>query len=333
MNKVLLTGCAGFFGHHLVKYILEKTEWVVVGLDRIDSVSNLNNLPADSRLQVVHHDLRAEINSSVAKTLLTGRGNFASDPFDFVIHCAAASHVDRSVENPIEFVLDNVLGTSHLLEFFRKTQSLRHGGKILNFSTDEVFGPADIGHRFDPYERHNPNNPYAATKSAAESLCPAWANTYGLPIVTSHCTNLYGERQHPEKYIPMLIEKIRRGETILVHSDASKKVPSSRYYLYVDDASSAVLTILRAPYRDYQKYNISGGEEISNLMVAQQVAALLGRSLKYELVSYVPGRPRHDMRYDVDDQYTRALGWAPKVTFEEGLRRVVRGEDRAWEDT
>lgn len=333
MNKVLLTGCAGFFGHHLVKYILEKTEWVVVGLDRIDSVANLNNLPVSGRLQVVHHDLRAEINSSVAKTLLTGRGNFASDPFDFVVHCAASSHVDRSIENPIEFVLDNCLGTANLLEFFRKTQSLRHGGKILNFSTDEVFGPASECQRFDPYDRHDPNNPYAATKSAAESLCPAWANTYGLPIVTTHCTNLFGERQHPEKFIPMLIEKVRRGEKILIHSDVTQTIPSSRFYLYVENASSAILTLLRAPYRRYEKFNISGGEEISNLSVAKQVADLLKMPLQHELVSFVPGRPRHDMRYAVDDSSLRAFGWEPKVTFEEGLRRVVHGENRAWEDT
>ncbi len=321
MTKVLITGICGFIGHHLAAYLLRETDWLIVGLDRIDSAGDQNRITPDPRLVVVHHDLRAELNPGVSQIVFSGRYRFDSGPFDYIAHLSAASHVERSVVDPIGFVQDNVIGTAHLLEFARKC--LRHGGKTLYFSTDEVFGPAPEGVSFGPYDPHTPNNPYAGTKSAAESLCPAWVNTFGLPIITSHCTNVFGEQQHPEKFIPMLIEKIRRGEKILIHADKTKTRPSSRFYTYVENVCSAVLTLLREPYKGYEKFNISGGEEISNLVVAQKVAELLGKPLKYELVDFVPGRPRHDQRYAVDDSSLRELGWAPHVTFEEGLRRVV----------
>lgn len=338
--KILVTGAAGFIGHHFVGYLLRHTDWEVVCLDRLDPAGDLARLAAvlrdqpeaRQRVRVVHHDLRATIEGQLSD----------ETPFDHVVHMAAGSHVDRSVVDPVGFVLDNVVGTAHLLDFFRKNNALRHGGKILYFSTDEVFGPANMPTDGDaigipgfvfkhggyaPWDRFNPNNPYAASKAGGECLCTAYANTYGLPILVTHCTNVFGERQHREKFIPLLIERVRRGEKILIH--AKSQIPSSRYYVYVDNVSSAVLHLLQNGMclnggDSLGKYNISGGREYSNLFVAQEVAQLLEKPLVYEFADFVAGRPRHDMRYAVDDSSLRGLGWVPTVTFEEGLSRVVR---------
>jgi dTDP-glucose 4,6-dehydratase len=334
--KLLVTGGVGFIGHHFIRYVLENTDASVVCLDRIDSAGDANRLTATEqwatwvrRLSFVHHDLRAEINWRVGDALLTGRGLFDARPFDHVIHMAAGSHVNRSVEDPVGFVLDNVVGTAHLLDFCRNRRV--SSGKILYFSTDEVFGPAPEGVSFEPWARFNPNNPYAASKAGGEALCSAYANTYGLSILVTHCTNVFGERQHREKFIPLLIDKIRRGETVQIHSDATKTKSSSRFYTYVDNVSSAVLFLLGdAKVLDgsgsFGKYNISGDHEVSNLGLAQAVAELLHKPLHYEMVDFCPDRPKHDMRYAVDDNILVELGWAPVVSFEEGLERVVRSE-------
>lgn len=334
--KLLVTGGAGFIGHHFIRYVLDHTDWSIVCLDRIDSAGDMNRLPSSPRLAFVHHDLRAEINISLGLRVLDGSGKFGKSPFDHVVHMAAGSHVDRSVIDPVGFILDNVVGTAHLLEFFRLRGALRSGGKILYFSTDEVFGPAvsvnfDCGSGFNEWARFNPNNPYAATKAGGECLCSAYANTYGLPILVTHCTNVFGERQHREKFIPLLIDQIRRRETVKVHADASKTRAASRYYTYVDNVSSAVLFLLEhGECLDGSgvkgKYNISGELEISSLELAHTVADLMHRPLSYEMVDYCADRPRHDMRYAVNDQRLRVLGWRPEVTFLEGLERVVRSE-------
>jgi dTDP-glucose 4,6-dehydratase len=322
--KLLVTGGAGFIGHHFVNYVLKKTDASVVCLDRIDSAGDQNRLTPSERMAFVHHDLRAEINWRVGDALLTGRGAFDARPFDHIVHMAAGSHVDRSVQDPVGFVLDNVVGTAHLFDFCRNRRALTSDGKILYFSTDEVFGPATEEDLFEPWDRFNPNNPYSASKAGGECLCTAYENTYGLPILVTHCTNVFGERQHREKFIPLVIDQIRRGETVKIHSDSTKTRPASRFYTYVDNVSSAVMFLLfRAVVG---KYNISGDREISNLELAQMVATILHKPLRYEMVDFCPDRPRHDMRYAVNDSYLREMGWMPEVSFEDGLERVVRSE-------
>ena len=321
--RVLVTGAAGFVGHHLCEHILRATPWHVVALDRTDEAGDwgrIDHIPGElarGRLQLVHRDLRAEIPERYEY----------GEPFDHILHLAAASHVDRSVKDPLGFLEDNVLGTAHLLEWVRRGH-LRHGGKFLYFSTDEVFGNADLGQEpFDPWARFAPNNPYAASKAAAECLTTAWSNTYGLPILVTHASNIYGSRQDPEKFIPMAIDKISRGQEILIHADKTRSVSSSRFYLHVDDVCDAVLFLLSrgaclgAPLEG--KYNITGAEEASNLAVAETLADLLSKPLRYRLVDYVEGRPRHDMRYAIDGSALARLGWSPNVTLAEGLRRLV----------
>jgi dTDP-glucose 4,6-dehydratase len=318
-DSILVTGGAGFIGSHLVRNLLERTDWTVVCLDRLDEAGaqgRLAPLKAEygERLKVFWHDLRAPINPVQMR---------AFGDFRYVAHLAAGSHVDRSVRDPVGFVMDNVVGTANLFEYVRA----HHPGieKVLYFSTDEVFGPAPEGVTYDEHSPHTPNNPYAAAKAGGEALCPAWANTYGMPICVTHCTNVYGPGQYAEKFIPLVTDKLLRGETVQIH--ARDGIPSSRYYVHVDDVAAAVLAVLDrggvicGPGSG--KYNISGDQEYTNLDVAQRVAKLLDVPLRYELVDYVPNRPRHDMRYAIGGNKLNALGWSPSVPFSTGLAQVV----------
>ena len=205
-KKILITGGAGFIAHHVVDLILKKTDWEIVTLDRLDFSGNLNRLQEvvrsydkinQKRVKVVFHDLKAEINPEVKA--LIGK-------VDYIAHLAAGSHVDRSIKYPLEFVKDNVLGTANMLEFARSIDSLE---KFIYFSTDEVFGPALKGKQFKENERYNSTNPYSASKAGGEELVVAYENTYGLPSIITHTMNVFGERQNPEKFIPMVIKKVR----------------------------------------------------------------------------------------------------------------------------
>lgn len=336
-KKILVTGGAGFIGHHFIDYVLKHTDWLIVCMDRLDPAGDLNRLSkvgsSDSdrrRLSVCFHDLRAEVNSEVSKSLLTGNRSFDGRPFDYVVHMAAGSHVNRSIADPMSFIMDNVVGTANLLDFCRKIPgSLANNGKIIYFSTDEVFGPAPANVSFSEWDRFNPNNPYSASKAGGEALCSAYANTYGLPIIVTHTTNVFGERQHSEKFIPLLIRKILCKEYVQIHASSNKTESSSRFYTYVDNVSSAIMHLLKnGELLDgtdtVGKYNISGEQDISNLDLAHLVAKMLDRELLYEMVSFCPERPKHDMRYAVSDSALRSLGWEPEVSFDEGIRRTVQ---------
>jgi dTDP-glucose 4,6-dehydratase len=222
MIRALITGGAGFIAHHLVGKILKETDWEVVTLDRLDYSGNLNRLndilqtfsvEDRKRVKVVFHDLKAEVNPLIKSEI---------GEVDYVLHLAAGSHVDRSIEYPMEFVLDNVVGTCNILEFARTQKNLK---RFIYFSTDEVFGPAPNGIKYKENDRYNSTNPYSASKAGGEELAVAYENTYGLPVYITHTMNVFGERQHPEKYIPMCIRRIRDGETVTIHSDSTRTIP------------------------------------------------------------------------------------------------------------
>ena len=316
MTRILITGAAGFLGSHLVRYLRrERPDWQITALDRLDEAASMARLsPGESNF--IWHDLRAPLRPAAIGCAELLR------PFDYIAHLAAASHVTRSVVDPLGFIADNVMGTAHLLEYARSYVPK----KLLYFSTDEVYGPAPEGVSFDEYSAHFPTNPYAASKAAAEALIQAWAITYGLPLCVTHCTNAYGEGQYAEKFIPLCASKIRRGELVQIHS--TDGVPSSRYYVHAEDIAAAVVTVLEkgglmgGPVTG--KYNISGDAEMSNLEVAQRIAGLLGTELNHELVDFVPDRPRHDQRYAITSTRLEALGWKQRIGFDDGLRRAVR---------
>ena len=219
-QKVLVTGGAGFVGHGLIDYLLKKTDYDIISLDRLDPAGRLDRLhdiikdqpDFQKRLSIVWHDLKAPISSFTAEKL---------QGVTQVYHLAAGSHVNRSIKHPLEFVMDNVVGTCNLLEYCRK--HLKSLELFLYFSTDEVFGPAPQGVIFKENDRYNACNPYSASKAGAEELCNAYKNTYNLPVVITHTMNIYGPRQHTEKFIPNTIHKIKTGKKIQVHTDYGKK--------------------------------------------------------------------------------------------------------------
>jgi len=329
MKRALITGGAGFIAHHLIGQILERTDWEIVSLDRLDYSGNLNRLhdlmltfdpEVRKRVKIVHHDLKAELNPLVRSEV----GNV-----DYIIHLAAGSHVDRSIDYPMEFVMDNVVGSVNILEFARTQKNLE---RFVYFSTDEVFGPAPDGIKYKENDRYNSTNPYSATKAAAEEIAVAYENTYGLPIYITHTMNVFGERQHPEKFIPMCIKKARDGESVTIHSDSTKTIPGSRHYIHAEDVADAVLFLL-----DYEgefektwggakcpKFNIVGSEELNNLDLATIIAEAQGKELKYEMVDFHSSRPGHDLRYALDGDKMKKLGWEPAKSVRERIAEVTK---------
>ena len=329
MKRALITGGAGFIAHHLIGQILERTDWEIVSLDRLDYSGNLNRLhdlmltfdpEVRKRVRIVHHDLKAELNPLVRSEV----GNV-----DYIIHLAAGSHVDRSIDYPMEFVMDNVVGSVNILEFARTQKNLE---RFVYFSTDEVFGPAPDGIKYKENDRYNSTNPYSATKAAAEEIAVAYENTYGLPIYITHTMNVFGERQHPEKFIPMCIKKARDGESVTIHSDSTKTIPGSRHYIHAEDVADAVLFLL-----DYEgefektwggakcpKFNIVGSEELNNLDLATIIAEAQGKELKYEMVDFHSSRPGHDLRYALDGDKMKRLGWEPAKSVRERIAEVTK---------
>lgn len=317
--RVLVTGSAGFIGHHVVEKILTDTDYNVVGLDRLSHSGNLNRISEvvkdSSRYSVFYHDLRSELNSQFSKQL---------GQFDYIFHIAASSHVDRSIEDPLSFVMDNVVGTCNILNFARTQKNLK---MFIYFSTDEVFGPAPLGVNYDEYDRYNSTNPYSATKAGGEELAVAFRNTYKLPIVVTHTMNVFGPRQHPEKFIPMCISKINNGEVVTIHSDSTRTQPGSRFYVHANDVADALLFITKAENLSNQdtcpKFNIVGKDEVDNLTLAKYIADAMQKELKCEMVDFHSSRPGHDLRYALSGDRLSSLGWSPKRSVKDRIKEVV----------
>lgn len=330
-RNVLITGGAGFIAHTVIHEILVRTDWNIVSLDRLDFSGNLNRL-ADvmedfdpktrKRVKVVFHDLRAELNPQIVHQI---------GPINIILHLAAGSHVDRSIAYPMEFVQDNVVGTCNILNYARAIQD-KGLERFVYFSTDEVFGPAPKGIFYNERDRYNSTNPYSASKAAGEELCVAFENTYRLPIYISHTMNVFGKRQHPEKFIPMIIQKVRDGEVVEIHSDPTRTVAGSRHYINATDVADGLLHLLNLHNFDLNvdyggakcpKFNLVGKEEIDNLTLAKYVAEAQGKELKYEMVDFHSSRPGHDLRYALSGDYMRSLGWEPKISLKERIHEVV----------
>jgi len=315
-KNVLLTGGAGFIAHHVVEYLLNNTDANIVTLDRLDYSGNLNRLNEvimsvpeieRKRVKTVFHDLKADLNPQIISSI---------GKIDLILHLAAGSHVDRSIEYPMEFILDNVVGTANILEFARKCDNLE---RFVYFSTDEVFGPAPKGVKYKENDRYNSTNPYSASKAGGEELTVAYENTYRLPCYIFHTMNVFGERQHPEKYIPLCIKKIRDEEVVTVHSNASKTQAGSRHYIHARDVADAIWFIINYNHSQLKtddfggakchKFNIVGSTELDNLALAKFIAECQNKTLQYEMIDFHSQRPGHDLRYALDGDKLKNMGW------------------------
>ncbi|MFN3789758.1 dTDP-glucose 4,6-dehydratase [Massilia sp.] len=323
---ILVTGGAGFIGSNFVLDWLAQHDEPVVNLDKLTYAGNLNNLAGiegDPR----HHFVRGDIGDGE----LVGR-LLRAHSVRAVLNLAAESHVDRSIAGPAAFIETNVAGTFRLLEAVRLYwgqlgQDRRQAFRFLHVSTDEVYGSLDAGAAAsDEEHRYAPNSPYSASKAASDHLVRAWHHTYGLPVLTTNCSNNYGPFHFPEKLIPLVIFNALAGKPLPVYGDGRQV----RDWLYVLDHCSALRRVLEAG-RPGETYNIGSSNQVANIDVVHAVCAVLDElrprpdGLSYAAqVSFVKDRPGHDRRYAVDaGKLERELGWRPAEMFETGLRKTV----------
>ncbi len=323
-NTILVTGGAGFIGSNFVLHWLASNDAAVVNVDKLTYAGNLRNLTSTSG-NPRHVFVRADINDGAAMRELLNRHRPRA-----IVHFAAESHVDRSILGPAEFIRTNIQGTFCLLEEARDYWSgldepERDSFRFLHVSTDEVYGsltPQDPA--FIERTAYAPNSPYSASKAASDHLVRAYFHTYGLPALTTNCSNNYGPRQFPEKLIPLMILNALRGRPLPVYGDGQ----NVRDWLYVEDHCDAIATVL-ARGRVGETYNIGGEQEMSNIDVVKIVCELLNEfrpsATSYEsLITYVKDRPGHDRRYAMDITKLRTeLGWSPKESFSSGLRKTI----------
>lgn len=319
-KSCLITGGTGFIGHHVVEYLLLNTDWHITVIDRLDHTSTLHRL-ADAlchihdwhkRVTIVYHNLRSPFPDYLHRKLLS---------INYVLHLAASSHVDRSITEPLEFIYDNVIGTHNILWHCRELEDTLE--KVIYFSTDEVFGSAKNGENFKEWDRYNSSNPYAATKAGGEELAIAYCNTYSLPILITHTMNVFGERQHREKFIPLCIKRILANQEIKVHGNKDKTKAGSRFYIYAKNVAQALLYLLiHGQVGD--KYNIVGEKEIDNLSLCQLIGEFLGKKPIAQIVDFHSSRPGHDLRYALDGGKLQELGFVYNQTFDESLSQTIK---------
>ena len=324
---ILVTGCAGFIGSNLVHTWLAGSDEPVVNLDCLTYAGNPENLAAfkdDQR----HHFVRGDIGDRALVDRLLAEHRPRA-----VINLAAESHVDRSIHGPGAFIQTNIVGTFNLLEAARGYWNTLEGAeksafRFLHVSTDEVYGTLEPGDpAFRESDAYEPNSPYAASKAGSDHLVRAWHHTYGLPVVTTNCSNNYGPYHFPEKLIPLVILNALAAKPLPVYGDGLQV----RDWLYVEDHCRAIIRVLEAG-RVGQTYNIGGRNEKTNIEVVRTICGLLDRlrpradGKSYaEQITHVKDRPGHDRRYAIDaDRIRNELGWMPQESFETGIARTIQ---------
>jgi len=330
--KILVTGGAGFIGSALVRFLMSSTDHSVVNVDKLTYAASLESL--EGAMTSPRHVLeKADIGDSAAM-----RRIFAQHRPDAVMHLAAESHVDRSIEGPAEFIQTNIVGTFRLLEvaleYYKGLPAEGRGRfRFHHISTDEVYGTLGPTGYFTETTPYAPNSPYSASKAASDHLVRAWHHTYGLPVVMTNCSNNYGPYQFPEKLIPVMILNALEGKPLPVYG----KGENVRDWLFVDDHVRALLLVLERG-RLGEEYNVGGNSEMKNIDLVRQLCALLDELAPAgkpheRLISYVQDRPGHDARYAIDaGKIRRELGWQPRESFATGLRKTVAWylQNRAW---
>lgn len=320
---IVVTGGAGFIGSALVRRLINTTDVTVVNIDKLTYAGNMASLDGirNSRRHIFHHADVADRERM--------RDIFIQYRPGAVLHLAAESHVDRSIDGPRDFIDTNIIGTYTLLEAAREhwdqlTAEDRNKFRFHHVSTDEVYGSLKKTGHFTEVTPYRPNSPYSASKAASDHLVRAWHKTYGIPTVMSNCSNNYGPYQHPEKLIPLVIHKALRGEPIPVYG----KGDNVRDWLYVEDHVTALLDIVTRG-RPGEVYNVGGYNEKQNIEVVGEICSILdeirpSQDSYKNLISFVEDRPGHDQRYAIDAaKIATELGWKPKESFASGLRKTV----------
>lgn len=321
MKKVLITGGAGFIGSHVVRHFLNTyPEYQIFNLDALTYAGNLENL-SDIENYPNYVFLKGDItDENYIETI------FSEHKFEKVIHLAAESHVDRSIENPLAFVKTNVIGTLNLLNAFKTLWKDNWSDKLFyHISTDEVYGTLGTEGLFTETTSYDPNSPYSASKASSDHFVRAYGETYGLPYIITNCSNNYGPNQFPEKLIPLFIHNIINNKALPVYGDGKY----TRDWLFVEDHAKAIdLVFHKAKIRE--TYNIGGFNEWQNIELIHLLCKIMDRKLgrgegaSANLITYVKDRPGHDLRYAIDaSKINKELLWEPSVTFEEGLEKTI----------
>lgn len=329
---ILITGGAGFIGSHVVRHFVNSYPgYRITNIDKLTYAGNLENL-RDVEQCANYHFVKGDITDGDAMVEL-----FVSEKFDGVIHLAAESHVDRSIANPTEFVMTNVLGTVNLLNAARAAWKEGFNGKLFyHVSTDEVYGALGSEGMFTETTSYDPHSPYSASKASSDHFVRAYNDTYGLPVVISNCSNNYGPFQFPEKLIPLFINNIRNNKPLPVYG----KGENVRDWLWVVDHAHAIDVIYHNG-RQGETYNIGGRNEWRNIDLIRLLCCIVDRKLgrpegeSEKLITWVTDRAGHDFRYAIDSsKIQRELGWAPSLQFEEGLEKTVDWylESQEWLD-
>jgi dTDP-glucose 4,6-dehydratase len=326
--KLLLTGASGFIGSHVLEHVLINTDWDVVCIaswkhkgtpERIEEVLK-GDKAWKKRVEVVTHDLEAPFTKRTIDRIF-------KDGIDYIVNCASESHVERSISDPVPFIQNNVQLVLNMLSIAR--YGMPRLRAFVQVSTDEVYGVAPEGVNHKEWSSILPSNPYSASKAAQEAIAISYWRTYGIPLIITNTMNNLGEMQDPEKYVAQLVRKISQGETVNVHG--TKDNIGSRYYLHARNHADAILFLLKqtipSAYSDKvlmpDRYNVVGDIELDNLEMANLVADIMGKELKYVFTDFHSTRPGHDRRYALDGSKLKGIGWKPPVDFKMSMKRYI----------
>ena len=321
-TTVLITGGAGFIGSHVVEHFFINTDWNIVVIDKLSYASKgfdrIRHLMNSDRIKVFSFDLTNDISVGIIKEI---------GEINYIFHLAAESHVNNSIKNPEDVIYNNIISTVKILNFSKKLSNLK---LFIHFSTDEVYGNAPNSILYNENDRHNSTNPYSASKSGSDSICIAYENTYNLPIIIVNCSNVFGEKQHCEKFIPIVIKQLLNNECIDIHCD-EKGNSGSRFYIHARNVAATLLFLIDNG-KIGERYNITGEKEITNLNIALSISKILKKVLKFKLVSFPIDRPGHDFRYGISSSKLKTMGWKLPIDFDKSFEKTIEWtlEHKEW---